>query len=188
MRALHCPADSTQLRSVDPRRIVKAVIFDLFETLVSHRDPDWTPPLRTKAARLGVDQDLYDTHWGRFEKRWERGEVGLLKPEPEIYELACDRLEIHPRRAVFVGDGGSNELRGAADAGIRPLWASWFLDRWPGGVRPGGFAGGEWRQGTGTVRTPFERLRHPADLLDALGVSATTAVEGPNEHRAWEEG
>jgi putative hydrolase of the HAD superfamily len=32
------------------------------------------------------------------------GEVGLHKPQPEIYELACERLGIEPAEAVFVDD------------------------------------------------------------------------------------
>jgi putative hydrolase of the HAD superfamily len=32
------------------------------------------------------------------------GEVGLHKPQPEIYELACERLGVEPSQAVFVDD------------------------------------------------------------------------------------
>ncbi len=32
------------------------------------------------------------------------GEVGLHKPQPEIYLLACERLEVEPGEAVFVDD------------------------------------------------------------------------------------
>ena len=32
------------------------------------------------------------------------GEVGLHKPQPEIYLLACERLEVEPAAAVFVDD------------------------------------------------------------------------------------
>lgn len=58
-------------------------------------------------------------------------EVGLVKPQREIYELACARLGATPAETLFVGDGGSDELIGAAHAGLIPLWATWFLDRWP---------------------------------------------------------
>ena len=60
----------------------------------------------------------------------------VLKPDRKIYELACDRLRIEPSEAVFVGDGGSNELWGATEAGIEALWCTWFLDDWPEGRRP----------------------------------------------------
>lgn len=36
---------------------------------------------------------------------------------------------------LFIGDGGSDELAGAANVGMQSYWATWFLDRWPAGVR-----------------------------------------------------
>jgi len=45
-------------------------------------------------------------------------EVGLLKPEPEIYQLAVQKLEVSPEECVFVGDGMSNELSGAQAVGL----------------------------------------------------------------------
>ena len=47
--------------------------------------------------------------------------VGLRKPDPRIYALACERLQVEPQRCVFVGDGGSKELTGASDAGMRAI-------------------------------------------------------------------
>jgi putative hydrolase of the HAD superfamily len=58
-------------------------------------------------------------------------EVGLVKPDLRIYELACERLGVPPSSVVFVGDGGDHELAGAAAAGLTPWWATWFLQRWP---------------------------------------------------------
>ena len=56
---------------------------------------------------------------------------GVQKPDPEIFRRACDRAGCVPADAVFVGDGSFDELRGAAKAGITPIWASWFISRWP---------------------------------------------------------
>jgi putative hydrolase of the HAD superfamily len=56
--------------------------------------------------------------------------VGLVKPDKRIYELACKRLGVSPSAAVFVGDGGDYELRGASLAGLRTYWAVWFLEQW----------------------------------------------------------
>ena len=58
-------------------------------------------------------------------------EVGVIKPDAEIYTFACDRLGVAPDHAYFVGDGGSDELRGARTAGLHPVWATWFIERWP---------------------------------------------------------
>ena len=198
-----------------------AVIFDLYETLITEFDPDWQPRPST-AERLGVDQEAFDAAWREADPRrtvgayadlptvlrdlcetigeradeaivqqlyaelveekarvvvgvaqdviemlrglrdagmklglisncaqeevaaWDRSplaqvieapifscDVGWGKPDVEIYRLACERLAILPRRGAYVGDGGDDELSGAAAAGLTPYWASWFIDRWP---------------------------------------------------------
>jgi len=48
-------------------------------------------------------------------------DVGLVKPEPEIYDLCLESLGVKPERALFVGDGGSDELEGARRAGLTPV-------------------------------------------------------------------
>jgi putative hydrolase of the HAD superfamily len=47
-------------------------------------------------------------------------EVGLRKPNPAIYRLACERLGVAPERAVLLDDIESN-LRGAEVAGLRGI-------------------------------------------------------------------
>jgi putative hydrolase of the HAD superfamily len=45
-------------------------------------------------------------------------ELGVCKPEPEIYLAACDRLGVAAQDCVYVGDGGSRELSGAEAVGM----------------------------------------------------------------------
>jgi putative hydrolase of the HAD superfamily len=47
--------------------------------------------------------------------------VGLKKPDPRIYLLACERLGVDPQECIYVGDGGSRELTGALEVGMRPV-------------------------------------------------------------------
>ena len=56
-------------------------------------------------------------------------QTGYMKPDAEIYHLACDRLGILPTKTVFVGDGGFDELQGAAAVGMRPVQARWYCAR-----------------------------------------------------------
>lgn len=58
-------------------------------------------------------------------------QVGWMKPEVEIYALACNTLQVEASTTLFVGDGGSDELVGAQQVGLCPFWATWFLDAWP---------------------------------------------------------
>ena len=48
-------------------------------------------------------------------------EVGVCKPDPAIYLTACRRLGVQARDCVYVGDGGSHELTGAAAVGMTPV-------------------------------------------------------------------
>jgi putative hydrolase of the HAD superfamily len=60
--------------------------------------------------------------------------VGLKKPDPAIYELACERLGVAAEKCLFVGDGGSRELTGATAAGMEAV-----LIRVPGDAGDGAF-------------------------------------------------
>jgi putative hydrolase of the HAD superfamily len=46
--------------------------------------------------------------------------VGLRKPDPRIYELACSQLEVAPSQAVFLDDIGGN-LKAARALGITTI-------------------------------------------------------------------
>ena len=48
--------------------------------------------------------------------------VGLLKPDREIYELAMKHFNVLPSESLFVGDGGSNELFGAKSVGMKTVF------------------------------------------------------------------
>ncbi len=56
-------------------------------------------------------------------------QAGCAKPDAAIYHLACRRLDIVPGEALFVGDGGNDELDGAAAVGMEAYQATWFLAR-----------------------------------------------------------
>ncbi len=47
--------------------------------------------------------------------------VGVSKPDPRIYRIACDRLGVEPGDCVFVGDGANDELPGAERVGMRAI-------------------------------------------------------------------
>ena len=84
-----------------------------------------------KAKRSGVKTGLISNSWGRG--RYDReafpemfdgvvisGEVGLHKPEPEIYHLGAERIGLPPEECVFVDDLKEN-CEGAAAVGMTPI-------------------------------------------------------------------
>lgn len=54
-------------------------------------------------------------------------EAGLLKPDRRIYELCVDKLGLSAQDCLYVGDGGSNELVGARECGMKAVQAGWYL-------------------------------------------------------------
>ena len=84
-----------------------------------------------RAARsAGVKTGLISNSWGLgiydrapvelFDVAVISGEVGLHKPQPEIYLLACERLGVEPRECVFVDDLREN-CEGAEAVGMTSL-------------------------------------------------------------------
>ncbi|MBP8969024.1 MAG: HAD-IA family hydrolase [Lachnospiraceae bacterium] len=55
-------------------------------------------------------------------------EQGVCKPDPEIYRRMLVELGLKPEECLYVGDGGSNELYAARDAGMHPVQCTWFHD------------------------------------------------------------
>jgi putative hydrolase of the HAD superfamily len=47
--------------------------------------------------------------------------VGERKPHVKMYTTVCERLGVAPEECLYVGDGGSNELTGAAAFGMRAV-------------------------------------------------------------------
>jgi HAD superfamily hydrolase (TIGR01509 family) len=63
--------------------------------------------------------------------------AGVRKPDPEIYLKATRGLGVEPGEAIFVGDGGDDELSGAEGASLRAFRADWFSRRWPNAASKG---------------------------------------------------
>lgn len=47
--------------------------------------------------------------------------VGIRKPDPRIYRQATEQLAVKPESCMYVGDGDSQELSGAARVGMHPV-------------------------------------------------------------------
>jgi putative hydrolase of the HAD superfamily len=49
-------------------------------------------------------------------------EAGFKKPDPAIYMKALDRLKVLPSETWYVGDHPHNDIIGASQCGIKPIW------------------------------------------------------------------
>src|SRR6185437_14246190 len=52
-----------------------------------------------------------------FEVVIESSKVGLRKPDPRIYQIACESLGVQPEQAIFLDDFGVN-LKAARELGM----------------------------------------------------------------------
>jgi putative hydrolase of the HAD superfamily len=59
-----------------------------------------------------------------FELILDSGVVGIEKPDPRIFQLACDTLGVQPHQTVYVGDTYEVDVLGARAAGIRAILLS----------------------------------------------------------------
>ena len=48
--------------------------------------------------------------------------VGAAKPDRRIYTSVCEALSVSAKNCVYVGDGGDQELQGALEVGMTPVW------------------------------------------------------------------
>lgn len=74
---------------------------------------NWDRRLKTIINGLGLDQFV--------EEVVSSAEVGLRKPDPRIFELACARMGVVPADAAHVGDHQYADIIGARAAGMRPV-------------------------------------------------------------------
>jgi FMN phosphatase YigB (HAD superfamily) len=128
--------DATLQRICDERIRVKAKPFEQIEDRVLMM----IGRLRSRGLRLGVVSNCCAEDvaaWSQsslascFECALFSFEVGLAKPDPEIYREATRRLHVDVSDSWFIGDGYHDELSGAEQAGLRAFRALWFLRRWP---------------------------------------------------------
>ena len=67
-----------------------------------------------KMAALGLTD--------RFEHLITSGDLGIAKPDPRIFEAACETFGVPPSAAVYVGDRLATDAIGAAAAGLTGVW------------------------------------------------------------------
>jgi putative hydrolase of the HAD superfamily len=86
--------------------------------------------LRGRGLRLGVLSDCSSETcraWPRtpyaplIDAAVFSWQEGYRKPDPRLYATVSARLGVPPARCLYVGDGGSRELRGARAAGMTPV-------------------------------------------------------------------
>ncbi|PKQ28502.1 MAG: hypothetical protein CVT63_02570 [Candidatus Anoxymicrobium japonicum] len=124
------------------RQLVGRAIYDYFGDGDRWRPyPDVVPVferLKAKGLRLALISN-WDSRLAKlcFDMGLDRyldavlssASIGLVKPNPRIYQAACERLDVEPGRAVHVGDQYYADVLGARSVGIHPV----LIDRFGSG-------------------------------------------------------
>jgi len=71
-------------------------------------------------ARDGEKATRVEAVMGLFDAVIESSKVGVRKPDPAFYRLACDTLQIEPEQAIFLDDLGVN-LKPAKAMGMKTI-------------------------------------------------------------------
>ena len=84
--------------------------------------------LRERGHRLGIVSNIDDDWLTPMIDRWQLADRvdGILssetaqscKPDPKIFQLACEQHECEPAQVTFVGDDEINDVQGAYHAGM----------------------------------------------------------------------
>jgi putative hydrolase of the HAD superfamily len=85
---------------------------------------NWDTRLSRLIEGLGIAEKLHAVV--------SSAEVGLRKPDPRIFELACARLGLAPSECAHVGDHHYADVIGAEAVGMSPV----LIDRFEGQVPP----------------------------------------------------
>ena len=147
--------------------------------------------VRAALARVGLHQYVDDVI--------SSADVGDHKPNYAFFRAALlhegDRgLPLDPRRAVMVGDGTTNDIKGAQRAGIRTIWYNPTKRRFPEGAQPpdavirklSDLPAVVARMG-GVVPEKRSRKQRKADAEAAAAAAAAAAAEALRAETAAED-
>ena len=128
--------EATIANILDKRIKTKAVCFEyvqpeVFQLLKTLRDMGLQIAIVSNCSSEEVkvlkDSEIYKY----FDEVILSYEVHMKKPDPCIYEEAAKRLGVEVEECIFVGDGGSNELVGARNVGMKAIQAKWYTNQYP---------------------------------------------------------
>jgi HAD superfamily hydrolase (TIGR01509 family) len=121
--------DAIRVRIIDEYGESVAGALDEWEANVGHVDTDMlavlravrshctAPVLSNGTTRLRRDLHALDLH-DEFDVIFNTAELGVAKPDPEVYRVVLDHLGLEPSQALFVDDLEVN-VEGARSVGLR---------------------------------------------------------------------
>ena len=93
--------------------------------------------LRRRGLKIGLISNCYSNESRKiresvlfpfFDAALLSYEQGVCKPDGEIFRRIMKELDVSPEECLYVGDGGSDELYAARNAGMKAVQALYFHD------------------------------------------------------------
>ena len=81
-------------------------------------------------------------------------EVGMKKPQSEIFEKCIKELLVEARDCLYVGDGGSYELEAASSVGMEAVQAVWYYKKEMGALFE--------------FKNEFNKVDKPLDIINSI--------------------
>jgi putative hydrolase of the HAD superfamily len=93
--------------------------------LVSNADAGEIHGWATSPIRMFFDSTVFSCN------------VGMMKPEPQIFHYCLGELQLQPQDCLFVGDGGADELKAARQLGFTTVMVAGIIrELWPDTIEP----------------------------------------------------
>jgi putative hydrolase of the HAD superfamily len=113
-------------------RQLRAIVTDFFDDMRWHIERNRSLLVLLKDRyKLGIVSNFY----GNLDRVCEdlgildlflcivdSSHVGVVKPDPRIFQTALDRMCVRPDQAVFVGDNPGRDMEGAKGLGMPHIW------------------------------------------------------------------
>jgi len=69
---------------------------------------------------------------GYFSRVFTAAEIGIAKPEPEIFAAVCEAMQVAPEQVLHAGNDPEHDIVAAKRAGLTAVWVNRAGDPWPG--------------------------------------------------------
>ena len=101
-------------------------LFDDVVEVISYLKEKYRLAILTNGSPISQRRKLESTGiLDMFELSVVSGEVGIDKPDPRIFDVMCEKLNVEPAECLYIGDNYVNDVLGARNAG----WNAIYLNR-----------------------------------------------------------
>jgi len=115
-----CSRYLTSLRLYDDVTVLEELRAYHVGIITNGAHDEHTDSQLSKVRHLGLSE--------RIQSLTISGEIGVRKPKIEIFQVACERAGISPKKALFVGDTVENDIVGANRAGMTSVFINRTAD------------------------------------------------------------